>query len=67
MCDKENNSIYKGIESVKYLNEEVSDELYNEYKDKKFNSFVELIHTLKNETPITTRQFEILIYLNYFF
>lgn len=66
MCDKENNSIYKGIESVKYLNEEVSDELYNEYKDKKFNSFVELIHTLKNETSITTRQFEILIYLNYF-
>lgn len=66
MCNKENKSIYKGIESVKYLNEEVSDELYNKYKDKEFNSFVELIHTLKNETSITSRQFEILIYLNYF-
>ena len=65
MYDKENNAIYKGIESVKYLNEEVSNELY-EYKDKKFNSFTELIHTLKTETSITSRQLEILIYLNYF-
>lgn len=66
MCDKKTNSIYKGMSSIKYLNESISNELYYKYKDKNFNSFIELIHTLKQETNIDYRQLKILTTLNYF-
>ena len=57
-------AIYKGIESIKFLNTQVADELY-ELKDKQFSSFVDLLDVLTS-TSIDSRQLEILIKLNFF-
>ena len=62
--DKESNSIYKGIKSYKYLNEQVSNELYN-LRDKVYNNFIELLEDLLN-TSINSRQLDILIRLDFF-
>ena len=62
--DKDTNSIYKGTRSVKYLNDGVANKLY-ELRDRKYNSFVELLYNLK-DIDIDSRQLEILIKLDYF-
>ena len=62
--NKETNSIYKGVASIKYLNETVANELYG-LKDNKYNSFLDLLIDLQN-TSINSRQLEILIKLGYF-
>jgi hypothetical protein len=59
--EKETNSIYKGLSSLKYMNSDVSEQLYN-MKDQQFNSFVDLLSVF----PGNSRQREILIRLNYF-
>jgi DNA polymerase III alpha subunit len=59
--EKETNSIYKGLSSLKYMNAEVSEQLY-QMKDQKFNSFVDLLSVF----PGNSRQREILCRLNYF-
>lgn len=64
-CDKETNSIYKGIGSLKYLNEIVADELY-ELRDRKFDSFIELLMTMKSETSLNSRQLDLLIKIGFF-
>ena len=45
--DKESNCIYKGIGSIKFLNEEIGDKLY-ELKDIKVNNFIELLPYIFN-------------------
>lgn len=62
--DKESNSIYKGLNGVKYLNSKVADELY-EISTKFSGNFVELLKIL-GDTSINSRQLEILIRLNFF-
>ena len=59
--ERETNSIYKGLSSLKYMNIDVSEQLYN-MKDQQFNSFVDLLSVF----PGNSRQREILIRLNYF-
>lgn len=59
--EKETNSIYKGVQSIKYLNSEVSDKLY-EMKDMKFDSFLDFLKV----SPLNSRQLSILVELNYF-
>ena len=56
--------IYKGIGSIKYLNEIVGDELYN-LRDKEYNNFMELLVDLQ-DTSINSRQLDILIRLDFF-
>lgn len=63
--DKETNTIYKGIGSIKFLNNTIGEELYN-LRDKHYNSFIDLLIDLTENTSINTRQIEILIKLNYF-
>lgn len=63
--DKETNSIYKGISSIKFLNSNVAEELYN-LKDRTFESFSDLLYTIQNETSANTKQINILIKLNFF-
>ena len=60
-CDKENNSIYKGMSSIKFMNEDVSNKLY-EMKNQTFDSFIDVIKVF----PGNSRQLDILIKLNYF-
>lgn len=61
--DKETNSIFKGVESIKYLNKEVGEYLYS-LRDKQYNSFIELLEDIKG--IVNSRQLNILIELDYF-
>lgn len=58
---KETNSIYKGLESIKFMNAEVSEKLY-EFREQHFDSFLDLLEVF----PGNSRQREILIKLGYF-
>lgn len=62
---KEDNSIYKGIASIKYMNEKVSNELYS-IKDMQFDTFVDLLYYIKQNIDIDSRQIQILIKLDFF-
>lgn len=59
--EKETNSIYKGVQSLKYLNADVSNALYD-MKDMQFDSFIDFLKV----SPLNSRQLSILIELNYF-
>lgn len=59
--EKETSSVYKGLSSLKYMNSDVSEQLYS-MKDQHFDSFVDLLSAF----PGNSRQREILIRLNYF-
>lgn len=61
-CDE--SGIYKGIESIKYLNNKIADELYT-LKDDDFDTFIDLLIKL-NETSVDSRQLSILIKLDFF-
>lgn len=63
--DKENNSIYKGIESVKYCNAQIADELM-ELSKNKYPSFIDLLKDIKDKTSVNSKQLAILIKLNFF-
>lgn len=63
--DKENNTIYKGIASIKYCNTQIADELL-ELSKNKYKSFVELLLDIKSKTSLNSRQLSILTGLNFF-
>lgn len=65
MCDKETNCIYKGLFSIKYLNERVAEELYD-LRNNQYDTFVEFLHDAKLNTSIDFRQLKILTTLNFF-
>lgn len=62
--DKDKNTIYKGIGAIKYLNAMVADELYK-LKDIETKYFTDILVKI-GESPIDTRQTEILIRLGFF-
>lgn len=64
-CDKNTNTIYKGVKSIKYLNEQVGNELFEMSKNTNATSFYELLKILKT-TSIQSNQLDILIKLDYF-
>ena len=59
--EKETNSIYKGLASLKYMNSDVSEKLY-ELKNEHFDSFIDILSVF----PGNSRQREILIKLGFF-
>lgn len=61
-CDK--NGIYKGIASIKFLNDEAANELYS-IKDEKFDAFIDLLERIST-LKIDSRKLEILIKLDFF-
>lgn len=62
--NKETNSIYKGITSIKYCNAKIAEELYS-LKDNQYDSFIDLLMDIK-QTTVNARQLEILIKLDFF-
>lgn len=62
--NKEENTIYKGIKSIKYCNSQIAEELYL-LKDNTYTCFSELLLDINN-TSINSRQLDILIKLNFF-
>lgn len=59
--DKIMNCIYKGLSSIKFLSNDVSEKIY-ELKNKSYSNFLELLR----ELPCDSRQTEILIKLDFF-
>jgi len=60
-----NKVVYRGIGSVKYMNELSCTELYN-LRDCKFDDFVDLLWSIKNSTSLNSKQLSILIKINFF-
>lgn len=63
--NKEQNTIFKGISSIKHLNSKVATELY-ELKENKYNDFIDLLIDIKEKTSLNSRQLKILTGLNFF-
>lgn len=63
--DKESNTIYKDIKSVKYCNAQIAGELM-ELSKNKYSSFIDLLKDIKDKTSINSKQLTILIKLNFF-
>lgn len=59
--DKETNSIYAGMQTIKYMNEQVSEDLYA-LRDEQFDGFIDLLDRFTGDS----RQLDILIRLGYF-
>ena len=59
--DSKNRAIYKGIASIKYLNTEVAQKMY-EMRDIEFSTFIDFLAV----NPCNSRQTEILIRLGFF-
>lgn len=64
--DKETNSIFKGIASLKYLNQKVSLDLYNLSQENVYETFTDLLYDMWQKTSLDQRQLEILIKCDYF-
>lgn len=62
---REDNSIYKGIQSIKNMNSKVADEIY-ELRNNDYTSFGELLNDIYEKTSAKQNQLQILIKLNYF-
>ena len=65
MMDKETNSIYKGVSSIKYCNAQIAEELY-ELSKNHYNSFPELLKDINEKTSVNSRQLMILTILDFF-
>lgn len=64
--DKENKAIYKGAGAIKFMNNNVANEIFELSQKKTYNNFAELAIDLTHNTSINTRQLDILIKLDYF-
>lgn len=63
--DKESNSIYKGIGSIKDMNNKVGDDLY-ELRNNTYKTFTHLLFDIKEKTSINSKQLDILTKINFF-
>ena len=63
--DRNTNSIYKGIGSIKYLNETIGKELYSR-RNNQYEDFIELLVDLVENSSANSRAIEILIKLGFF-
>lgn len=66
LFDKKSQVIAKGIESIKYMNSTVANELYEISQKHKPNTFMELLCLMAVESSLDTRQRDILIKIDYF-
>ncbi len=63
--DKKSNTIYKGIGSIKYLNSQVGDELFD-LKSNVYGSFLDLLIDIKTKVSCNTKQLDLLIKIGFF-
>ena len=64
--DKDTKSIYKGISSVKYLNNDVSDALFDFYHKNTFENFTDFLFKVTPLKIATNKHLEVLIKIGYF-
>lgn len=63
-CNPDKKIIYKGITSIKFMNDKVANELYA-LRDNQYNSFINLLVDI-GQTSCNSRQLQILIELGFF-
>lgn len=63
--DKEQGVIFKGIASIKYMNDAVADEMYA-LRNNRYDTFTSLLYDLDKHTSLDERQMRILIELDFF-
>jgi DNA polymerase III alpha subunit len=63
--DKENHVIYPSLKSIKYLNQQVANELY-ELSKTNYDTFIDLLIDILENTSCNSKQLKILILLDYF-
>ena len=63
--DKDENTIYQGIGSIKYCNNQIADELY-ELSKNNYDNFIDLLVDIISKTSVNDRQLHILTTLNFF-
>ncbi len=64
--DKERRVISKGLSSVKYMSPAVADELYSLAHSRTFDSFIDVLKGVTEQTSIDSRQLDILIHIDFF-
>lgn len=64
--DRNTNTIYKSISSIKYCNEIIANELYELGRNNTYKNFVDVIRDIKTKTSVNSRQLQILTILNFF-
>jgi DNA polymerase III alpha subunit len=62
--DKETHTIFKGMSSIKFVGDNVGEELY-ELRDNQYDSFIDLLQDISN-TSVNSKQLDILIKLDFF-
>lgn len=63
--DKETNGIYQGLESIKYCNAQIAEEMWA-LKDNSYPHFAHLLKDIDNKTSVDSRQREIITRLDFF-
>ena len=63
--NRDTREIYKGIESVRYMNRNVANEMYS-LRKRSYGDFVSVLKDLDSETSLNARQLDILIRLDFF-
>jgi len=64
--DKERSTIAKGVTSIKYMSQQIADEMYNLAHERHYKSFIDLLIDLDAKTSLNTRQLDILIKVDFF-
>ena len=64
-CDSKTHTIFKGIESIKFCNSKIADELYA-LRGNQYKSFIDLLIDITEHTSVDSRQLDILIKLDFF-
>lgn len=65
-CDVENNYIYRGLGSIKYMSKEVADALYS-LRDRQYKNFIDVLYDIQSlMVKPDSRQLDILVKIGYF-
>lgn len=66
-CNADKKEIYKGIESIKFMNAAIAEELYKLSQHLAYkNDFLWLLKEIKTKTSVNSKQLDILIKLDFF-
>ena len=63
--DKETKTIYKGMQSIKYCNSTIADELFS-LRNNQYDYFMDLLIDIDRKTTVDARQLDLLIKLDFF-
>ena len=64
--DRDSRVIYKNVNSIKYCNSTIAEELMELSKNNKYDNFIDLLYDIKEHTSLNSKQLTILTILNFF-